>query len=135
MTLQVPDMDTYGISPHLGFLSDNAPLTSFAKSQYAPWDELIANLPRPISSHSLRRTVDDTLPYIDPSDLASELEHQRAYVVLGFLIHAYVWGQTGDDDTAGQPRGTIPPQLAEPFLHVCDELGLPPVLLYAGLCL
>jgi indoleamine 2,3-dioxygenase len=138
MTLQAPDVDTYCISPHLGFLSDNPPLRSFTKSQYAPWDELIANLPRLISSHSLRRTVDDTLPYIDPSDLSTELENQRAYVVLGFLIHAYVWCETGDDVATGlerQPRGTIPPQLAEPFLHVCDELGLPPVLLYAGLCL
>ena len=135
MTLEVPNMDAYGISTHLGFLSDNGPLTSFTKTQYAPWDELIANLPHLTSSHSLRRTVDDTLPYIDPSELGSELEHQRAYVVLGFLIHAYVWGQTGENDAARLPRGTVPPQLAEPFLHVCDELGLPPVLLYAGLCL
>jgi indoleamine 2,3-dioxygenase len=52
-------------------------------------------------------------------------------VLLGFLIHAYVWGGPKDNG----PLETVPPQLAEPYIAVCERLGTEPVLSYAGLCL
>lgn len=126
---QLPSLEAFGISPTLGFLSDQPPLTSFSDPQFAKIDELISSLPHLISTRSLRRTI-DSLAFLDPSTLSHEGEYRRAYVVFGFLAHAYVWAGSEEG-----PVETIPAQLAEPFLHVCDRLGTEPVLSYAGLCL
>lgn len=130
MVFEVPSIDLFDISPTLGFLSSCPPLTSFSNGRYNKWDEIISCLPNLISSQSLRREI-DALPYIDPAEISSDLEYQRAYVVLAFLIHAYVWG----DATGLKSIEAVPPQLAEPFLCVCDKIGMEAVLSYAGLCL
>ncbi|KAH8177951.1 indoleamine 2,3-dioxygenase domain-containing protein [Sarocladium implicatum] len=128
--IQLPNLDTFGISPNLGFLSNQRPLSSFSNPCFAQLDELATDLPILITTGSLRTKL-DSLPYLDPIHLSSEGEYRRAYVVLGFLIHAYVWGGSRDNG----PLGSIPSQLAEPFLAVCERLGMEPVLSYAGLCL
>uniref|UniRef100_A0A0B7JZA0 Indoleamine 2,3-dioxygenase n=1 Tax=Bionectria ochroleuca TaxID=29856 RepID=A0A0B7JZA0_BIOOC len=112
MTLQSsnPRLDSFGISAQWGFLSDEAPLTSFPNSFYAPWDDLIRDLPSLITSRTLTTRV-NALPRLTTLELSSDVELRRAYVVLGFIIHAH------------------------PFLEVCDKLGMEPVLSYAGLCL
>lgn len=127
---QLPDLDAFDISPTLGFLSNHPPRPSFSNPHFAQLDEVAASLPALIATGSLRQRL-DSLPYLDPIHLSSEGDHRRAYVVLGFLIHAYVWGGPKEN----VPLGTIPPQLAEPFLAVCEKLGTEPVLSYAGLCL
>ncbi|SPO06867.1 related to tryptophan 2,3 dioxygenase [Cephalotrichum gorgonifer] len=124
-------LSDYGISPTRGFLSAEPPLTSFPDPYYAEWDALLADLPELISSRALKRRV-SALPALSTAKLSSDLERQRAYVALGFLIHAHVWGSFADGE---EPADTVPPQLSEPFLSVCAELDIPPVLLYAGLCL
>ncbi|KAH7161850.1 indoleamine 2,3-dioxygenase subfamily [Dactylonectria macrodidyma] len=130
MELHIPNLDTFGISRTRGFLSSNPPLTAFRQVDYVKWDELVARLPKLVSSHTLYQEI-HALPLLNTSKLSSELDYRRAYVVLAFLVHAYVWG--GSED--GKPIETIPPQLAEPFLTVCESVGMQPVLSYAGLCL
>jgi indoleamine 2,3-dioxygenase len=133
--LHIPKIEDYGISAELGFLSSQCPAASFGDDSdrrgcYARWDELIARLPRLISSRTHRSEI-RALPTLDAGELASsEAALHRAYVVLGFLIHAYVWGGRGEE-----PVEIVPPQLAVPFLDVCSRLGMHPVLSYAGLCL
>jgi indoleamine 2,3-dioxygenase len=133
--LHIPKIEDYGISAELGFLSSQCPAASFGDcgghgSSYARWDELMARLPRLISSRTHRSEI-RALPTLDAGELASsEAALHRAYVVLGFLIHAYVWGGRGEE-----PVEIVPPQLAVPFLDVCSRLGMHPVLSYAGLCL
>lgn len=130
MEARIPDLDAFGISPTLGFLSSHAPLTAFSGTHYSAWDELVQQLPKLIASRTLKDAI-DSLCMLNTDKLSGELDHQRAYVVLAFLIHAYVWDGSNDH----VPISKIPSQLSEPFLHVCEILGMPPVLSYAGLCL
>lgn len=130
MAATVPNLEKFGLSKTLGFLSDESPLQSFPNPYFAPWDQIASTLPDDIASHAISHKIHD-LSILSTSKLVTELEFRRAYVVLAFTIHGYTWGASKD----GTPVGEIPPQLAEPFLAVCDHLGLEPVLSYAGLCL
>lgn len=132
MTTPPPNLEDYGLSDSFGFLSDSKPSTSFDDASFSAWDDLINSLHELISSKSLRSRVHN-LPQLDVCKLASEADQRRAYVVLAFLVHAYVWM---DLPLAPSPGAAfIPPQLAEPFLGICEQVGMEPVLSYAGLCL
>lgn len=121
-------LSKYGISPTLGFLSPNQPPTAFTSPYYAEWDTIASQLSKLQKSQKLVTKIQQ-LPILDSGHLESEPEYRRAYVVLGFLIHAYVWGGSS------APMQEVPPQLSEPFLQVCDYLGVQPVLSYSGLVL
>ena len=58
------------------------------------------------------RTVIDKLPIIPPVHLETEAEWRRAYTVLTFLAHGYIWG------------GDKPSEASEPFLTPCTKTGL-----------
>lgn len=126
------DLEGYGLSRGLGFLSDSTPSTAFSAKGFSRWDELINELPELISCKSLRRAIHG-LPLLDVCELCTEADQRRAYVVLGFLIHGYVWMDLPHD--IDMDAATVPPQLAEPFLLICEILGMELVLSYAGLCL
>lgn len=121
-------LSKYGISPTLGFLSPDQPPTSFTSPYYGEWDTLASQLSKLQKSQKLVTKIQQ-LPILDSCHLEAEPEYRRAYVVLGFLIHAYVWGGSS------APLQEVPPQLSEPFLQVCDYLGVQPVLSYSGLVL
>lgn len=74
------------------------------------------------------RGVVDRLPVLSTEFLLTEPEWQRAYVVLSFMVHAYIWG-------GETPSDIVPPSLSIPFLDTCSHLELPPVATYAGLVL
>lgn len=118
-------LEEFGVSAELGFLSSTPP--KFSDSYYSPWDTLIENLAIRISSGSIDQDV-KRLPCLATKNLTAVNEWRRAYVVLAFLVHGYVW-------QADPPRRLIPPSLSEPFLSVCDHLEIEPVVTYSGLCL
>lgn len=120
-------LEKYGISPDNGFLSTHPPLQSFSDPYYAPWDQIATNLHQLIQSEKLEQAVHDLQP-LDPHHLDTDVNLQRAYTVLAFLIHGFVW-------SSSPPRVVIPSQLSEPFLQVCEKVGMRPVISYAGLCL
>lgn len=68
------------------------------------------------------------MPLLSTEPLETIEQTRRAYQVLGFLAHGYIWG----DDT---PVNKIPEMVAKPLLEVSKPLGLPPLATYAGLCL
>lgn len=70
----------------------------------------------------------DRLPILHTDFLRDESEWRRAYSILGFITHGYVWG--GDS-----PADTIPPPISLPFLSACGHLELPPVATYAAVVL
>ncbi|KAK3057192.1 Indoleamine 2,3-dioxygenase [Extremus antarcticus] len=117
---------SFGISPKYGFLSPTAPLTTFSNPYYQPWDTITSNLSSLIASNQLHDAVAQ-LPLLHTNKLIGELEYRRAYVVLAFLAHAYVWSKK-------QPDGLIPPQISEPFLEVCEYHRIQPVITYTALC-
>lgn len=120
-------LNEYGVSKSSGFLPRKEPLRRLPSQYYAPWEEAIRSLPKKIATGSVHDTV-NTLPLLSTSNLRTESEWQRAYVVLTFLIQAYIW-------SGERPTERIPPQLATPLSEVSRHLDLPPTATYASLVL
>ncbi|KAK2595672.1 hypothetical protein QQS21_006645 [Conoideocrella luteorostrata] len=106
------------------FLPATSPPTSLSDPYYKPWELIAQHLPALIDSNRIRDSVRQ-LPLLSTDRLQSEAEWRRAYVILAFMTHAYVWG--GDT-----PEQILPPQITVPFLRVSSHLEVPPVLTYAG---
>lgn len=122
----VPSLDGYGISEY-GFLPNTFPLEILPDPYYRRWEAIVSNLQALLLSKRLRHVVDD-LDIITSSRLRSPAEWRRAYVLLSFMTHAYIWG--GD-----KPAERVPPSLSIPFIQICRYLELPTVATYAGVCL
>ncbi|KAF3062070.1 Indoleamine 2,3-dioxygenase [Daldinia childiae] len=108
-----------------GFLPSEAPLKCLSHPYYAPWERVIHNLPSLLESQKFHDQVRQ-LPVLSTTKLTSEAEWRRAYVILTFLNHGWVWG--GD-----KAHEILPPAISIPLLSVSDHLELPPVTTYAGL--
>lgn len=87
----IPVLEDYGISPTYGFLSEEPPLESLPKPYYAKWEQIVSNMQPLLLTRRLREVVDN-LPVLSATYLRSEREWRRAYVVLVFMLHGYVWG-------------------------------------------
>ena len=151
-TLPIPNPADYDISPTNGFLPTTAPLPRLRDTYYAPWEDTLSELSTLILSGRLRSHI-DRMPVLDTKPLGNEQEQddqavrteeeqderdrerdeslrrwRRAYTVLAFLTHAYIWG-------GRRPTERVPPSIAIPFVRVCCRLELPPVATFAGVCL
>ena len=127
----------YGLSP-LGFLPQRC--LERLPNEFKDWELLSESLPELNRSGGLAKAI-EALPHVDPKHLQgarSEVLH-RAYFLLGALSHSYVhrhavpWNQLGGPQP--KPNGCakkLPAQLAEPWLQVCAQLGMPPVLTAAA---
>jgi indoleamine 2,3-dioxygenase len=87
----VPSLAAYGISPEQGFLSPEPPLECLPDLYYAKWEAVVANLQPLLLSKRIRPVV-DRLPILSTEHLHTDAEWRRAYVVLVFMLHSYVWG-------------------------------------------
>lgn len=87
----VPALEDYGISPDQGFLPSELPLTELPDTYYAKWEAIVANLQGLLLTKRIRETV-NRLPTLSTAYLHSENEWRRAYVVLVYILHGYVWG-------------------------------------------
>lgn len=123
----IPDPEQFDVSLEHGFLPPEPPLERFFHPDYACWEDITTNLQGLILSKRLHEVV-DKLPVRSTEHLATEAEWRRAYCVLAFIVHAYIWG-------GNKPAERVPPPLAVPFLATCRHLELPPVATYAGVCL
>lgn len=123
----VPRPEDYQVSPITGFLPSELPLLCLADPVYEKWERIVVNLQSLILSKRLR-TIIDKLPIIPATHLYTENEWRRAYTVLIFLAHGYIWG-------GEKAAERLPPSITYPLLQVCEHLEVPPVATYAGLCL
>ena len=123
----VPDLRDYGLSPDHGFLPDQLPLTRLPDPYYNKWEAIVANLQALVLSRRLRGVV-EKLPVLSTVGLEHDREWRRAYSLLCFMLHAYVWG--GDS-----PAERVPQSISVPLLEVSERLELPPVATYAAVCL
>ncbi|KAH8177794.1 indoleamine 2,3-dioxygenase domain-containing protein [Sarocladium implicatum] len=123
----IPILADYGISPTHGFLPDTLPLSRLPDPYYNKWEAVVANLQALILSRRLRGVV-DRLPILSTIGLEHDAEWRRAYSLLGFIAHAYIWG--GDT-----PSDRLPPSLSVPFLQISERLQVPPVATYAAVVL
>lgn len=115
------------VHPETGFLPSQYPVTRLADDYYKPWEDLASNLPAILLAKSIRKLV-DKIPVLSTDRLGAVENVRRAYQVLGFLAHAYVWGT---DD----PVSTLPVLIAKPLVETAEVLGLPPLGTYASFCL
>ena len=128
MQTRFPAISDDNVSPSYGFLPDHPPLKALP-SYYSQWDNLATDLSSLIAGKCLRPAV-SRLPALSTAHITTQEQLHRAFVVLGFLIHAYVWCDGSD-----RPEPNVPARLGEPYLEVCERLGMQPTLSYAGLCL
>ncbi|KAI2602535.1 Indoleamine 2,3-dioxygenase [Hypoxylon sp. NC1633] len=120
----IPVLSDYGLSPNHGFLPDVLPLTRLPDPYYNKWEAIAANLQSLILSKRLRGVV-DRLPVLSTIGLEHDAEWRRAYMLLTFFAHGYIWG--GDT-----PRDRVPPSISVPLLGICAHLEIPPVSTYAA---
>ncbi|KAJ9606482.1 hypothetical protein H2200_009443 [Cladophialophora chaetospira] len=118
----LPNPEEYDIDIETGFVPPNP---TELPAYYAPWCNLVSDLPSLLQSKTLRAKVDD-LASLQIDQLNLQEHWQRAYVILGFLTQAYVWQEKEN------PSAIVPASIGEPFLKVCEHFGTAPVLSYAG---
>ncbi|KAL3430781.1 Indoleamine 2,3-dioxygenase [Aspergillus tetrazonus] len=125
--LSSPDfsLEEYEFSVQTGFLPETPPLRCLPDTYYAPWETVAQDLAASIQNGTIRQAV-ESLPVLNTTKLRTKPEWRRAYVVLSYLTHAYVWG--------GEiPKEVLPPVISVPYLEVSRYLELPPVATYAAL--
>ncbi|PQE21109.1 indoleamine 2,3-dioxygenase protein [Rutstroemia sp. NJR-2017a WRK4] len=127
MLPSIPKLSNYGISPEYGFLPAELPLERLPDPYYNKWEAIVANLQGLILSRRLRGVI-DRLPVLSTAGLEHDSEWRRAYSLLCFMAHGYIWG--GDS-----PEERLPPSITVPLLHISDYLEVPPVATYAAVCL
>ncbi|KAL8673963.1 MAG: hypothetical protein Q9168_001606 [Polycauliona sp. 1 TL-2023] len=127
MIPDIPILEHYGISSQYGFLPMELPLAVLPDPYYNQWETIVANLQALLLSKRLRGVI-QTTPVLSISRLRQPAEWRRAYVLLSFMAHAYIWG--GDT-----PEERVPPPISIPYLQVCQTLELPPVATYSAVCL
>lgn len=148
------NLDDYSVSSVDGFLSTGLPLQKLPHDYYAPWEKLAPYLPELIRTGQIRGLI-DALPVLTTEWLQTEPEWRRAYSILGFFTHAYVWGGEKPKDVSSSwslfpplnstiPRNNakltlrykvLPPCIAKPFLEIAKHLELPPCATYAAVTL
>ncbi|KAF1350725.1 Indoleamine 2,3-dioxygenase [Delphinella strobiligena] len=127
MIPSIPRLEDFDVSELNGFLPSEYPLETLPDSYYRPWENIMRNFQGLILSKRLRGVVDD-LPVLSTDLLRTLPEWRRAYLILAFMSHAYIWG--GD-----RPLDIVPQSISIPFLETCKRLELPTVATYAGVVL
>ena len=123
----IPVLADYGLSARHGFLPETLPLTRLPDPYYNKWEAIAANLQALILTRRLRDIV-DSLPVLSTVGLEHDAEWRRAYSLLCFIAHAYIWG--GD-----APCDRLPEPISLPLLEISEHLEVPPVATYAAVCL
>lgn len=120
-------LEAYGISPRYGFLPTEIPIDKLPDPYYSKWEIIAGNLQDFIHNKRLRDVIEQ-LPVLSTAGLKHDSEWRRAYSILCFMAHSYIWG----DDI---PSERLPASISIPLLHISEYLELPPVATYAAVCL
>ncbi|KAF9970189.1 hypothetical protein BGZ73_007193 [Actinomortierella ambigua] len=89
---RLPVLEDYDISPLTGFLPVDEPLGRLPDPYFAPWEEVFSQFNGLLLANRLRQRCNE-LPVLDATKLKTKPEQRRAYLMLSFLSHGYVWGK------------------------------------------
>ncbi|KAI0545910.1 IDO-domain-containing protein [Xylaria curta] len=118
-------LDLYSLISENGFLPATQPLKRLPDTYYEQWEQILDELPTLLKEKTIRDRIGN-LGILTTAKLNTEREWQRAYMILCFLTHGYIWG--GDI-----PSEILPPSITVPFLQISDHLELPPIATYTAL--
>jgi indoleamine 2,3-dioxygenase len=118
--------EAFGLTRERGFLPSQDPLPGLPAA-FDAWEQLAVELPKLMATTRVRTFLEQA-PAFDVGLLRNEAEFERAMLILSYLGHAYVWGQT-------QTVYRLPAVLAQPWQQVAQKLGRPPILSYASYAL
>jgi indoleamine 2,3-dioxygenase len=116
----------FDVNAERGFLPKPDPLDHLPAA-FEPLEKIALLLPKLLVAGRVRREV-ERLPACDMKQLADDRQRRRAMVLLSFMAHAYVWGES-------EPARRLPAAIAIPWYEVSQLLGRPPVLSYASYAL
>ncbi|KAJ2725269.1 tryptophan 2,3- dioxygenase [Coemansia sp. Benny D115] len=124
-------LEDYDISPTNGFLPSEPPLRRLTDPYFEPWERIMDRFNQYLLAHHIRRLV-RKMPVLDVSKLTTQAEFQRAFTILSFMAHAFVWGRNG---TASEPASEfLPASISIPWVAVADYLQLNPIVCCAAVC-
>jgi len=122
--MQYMDLEKYNISGNRGFLPLTDPISSLSSS-FQAWEAIAARLPDLIRAKTVREAV-ERLPTFPTDEFSNEEEWWRAFCLLTFVAHSYVWCE-GDGGVAH----CLPKVLAVPWCRVARHLDMPPVITHS----
>ena len=122
----VPVLDNYGIDRFTGFMPSKPPLKRLSP-YYEPWEQIMDHLNAYILTGRIKTAI-KALPLLSVDKLTSDAEKRRAYTVLTFLGHGYLYGVSNCDI----PENILPKSIAVPWFEVAKMLLINPVATYAG---
>ncbi|KAJ2345132.1 tryptophan 2,3- dioxygenase, partial [Coemansia sp. RSA 2618] len=124
-------LEDYDISATHGFLPSEPPLRRLPDPYYAPWEDVMDRFNQYLLTHHIRRLV-RKMPVLSTDKLSTQAEYRRAFSILAFMGHAYVWGRNG---AVSEPAAEfLPASIAAPWVAVAEFLQLNPVICCAAVC-
>lgn len=123
------ELNKYKIAPSRGFLPSCDPVVSLPKA-FDPWERIAVSLPVLLREERLRQEVWKLPQEFPIAELKSEGEWWRAFCLLAFVSHSYVWCEGKEGVT-----NSLPKALAVPWCKVAHRLDIPPVITHASLSL
>ena len=126
---KIPNLSDYNINTFTGFMPNPPPLQRLP-IYYQPWELLMDHLNTLTLSGALRKKV-ALLPELSIENLTSKAEERRAFIVLTFIAHSYMYGVPNAD----APIDVLPRSLAVPWFNVALRLNINPVVSYSSTAL
>ncbi|KAJ1954552.1 tryptophan 2,3- dioxygenase [Dispira parvispora] len=114
-------LEDYDVSPITGFLPEEPALTRLPNPYYEPWERINDNLQAFIITRKLWVQV-EKLPVLETDQLSTMPEKRRAFTLLAFFAHAYIWGDRHD------VRDYLPAPIAVPWVRLADEMEMKPII-------
>lgn len=116
----------YDIDPIRGFVPGTDPVQALG-GDFAAWDNIAADMSGLIRTRQVRNIL-SRMPELDPLQLQTTPERERAFLLLTTFASAWAWG-------GAEPNFRIPRNISVPLWALVRTMGRVPITHYACLAL